>query len=64
AEQHESFTGFYKLMRPHDRELVGTEGGSAASSAWRRMREKPGYHPGNLRAYLATDPPLTAVREA
>jgi uncharacterized protein (DUF2235 family) len=65
AQQHESRKGFYRwLMRPFDRVLVGTAGGSAASSAWRRMREQPGYHPGNLRTYLATDPPLTAVRDS
>lgn len=63
AAQHESRKGFYRLMRPGVRDLVGTAGGSAASSAWRRMRERPGYHPENLRAYLATDPPMTDVRD-
>ncbi|HET6508774.1 MAG TPA: DUF2235 domain-containing protein [Baekduia sp.] len=57
APQHESYRSFYRLTKPRPRKLVGTEGGAASDSSWRRMRELPGYHPDNLRAYLATDPP-------
>jgi uncharacterized protein (DUF2235 family) len=57
APQHESYKSFYRLTRPKARTLLNTAGGAAAESAWRRMRERPGYHPQNLRAYLATDPP-------
>lgn len=56
ADQHESYKSFYRLTRPRIRTLIGTPGGAAADSAWRRMRERPGYHPDNLRAYLATNP--------
>ena len=61
APQHESYTSFYRLTRPRARTLVGTAGGQAAEAAWRRMQELPGYHPQNLRAYLATDPPHADV---
>jgi uncharacterized protein (DUF2235 family) len=57
APQHESYKSFYRLTRPRARTLLNTAGGAAAESAWRRMRERPGYHPANLRAYLETDPP-------
>jgi uncharacterized protein (DUF2235 family) len=61
AQDHPSRKGFYRLMRPYERVLTGTDGGSAATSGWRRMGELPGYHPDNLRTYLATDPPMTEV---
>lgn len=61
APQHESYKSFYRLTRPRARTLLGTAGGGVAESAWRRMRERPGYHPANLRAYLATDPPHVDV---
>lgn len=61
APQHESYKSFYRLTRPRARTLLGTEGGAVAESAWRRMRELPGYHPANLRAYLETDPPHVDV---
>jgi uncharacterized protein (DUF2235 family) len=54
---HESYKSFYRLTRPRTRKLLGTAGGQAAEGAWRRMQELPGYHPQNLRDYLATDPP-------
>jgi uncharacterized protein (DUF2235 family) len=57
AAQHESYKSFYRLTKPRERTLLDTPGGQAAESAWRRMQELPGYHPQNLRAYLATDPP-------
>lgn len=57
APQHESYKSFYRLTKPRARTLLHTAGGAAAESAWRRIRERPGYHPANLRAYLATDPP-------
>jgi uncharacterized protein (DUF2235 family) len=61
APQHESYKSFYRLTRPRARTLLGTAGGAVAESAWRRMRERPGYHPANLRAYLETDPPHVDV---
>jgi uncharacterized protein (DUF2235 family) len=61
AQDHTSLKGFYRLMRPCVRDLTHTDGGSASKSSWRRMGELPGYHPDNLRAYLATDPPMTDV---
>jgi uncharacterized protein (DUF2235 family) len=61
APQHESYKSFYRLTRPRARALLNTAGGAVAESAWRRMRERPGYHPKNLRAYLATDPPHADV---
>lgn len=61
APQHESYKSFYRLTRPRARTLLNTAGGAAAESAWRRMRELPGYHPDNLRAYLATNPPHADV---
>lgn len=57
ATQHESYKSFYRLTRPRERVLLNTAGGAAAESAWQRMQALPGYHPQNLRAYLATDPP-------
>lgn len=57
APQHESYKSFFRLARARARTLIGTQGGAAAESAWRRMQERPGYHPQNLRDYLATDPP-------
>lgn len=58
ATAHESYKSFYRLTKPRTRDLLHTAGGGAAKAAWRRMRELPGYHPANLRAYLETDPPL------
>jgi uncharacterized protein (DUF2235 family) len=55
---HTSFKGFYRLMRPCVRDLTHTDSGAASTSSWRRMRELPGYHPDNLRAYLATNPEM------
>jgi uncharacterized protein (DUF2235 family) len=61
APQHESYKSFYRLTKPRARTLLNTAGGAVAESAWRRMRERPGYHPACLRAYLATDPPHVDV---
>jgi uncharacterized protein (DUF2235 family) len=62
APAHHSYTLLYRLTRrPVERTLLGTAKGAVADAAWRRMRELPGYHPQNLRAYLATDPPHVDV---
>jgi uncharacterized protein (DUF2235 family) len=61
AQQHESYKSLFRLSRPRARTLTGTAGGAAATAAWRRLGELPGYHPQNLRDYLATDPPLVDV---
>lgn len=61
ASQHESYKSFYRLTKPRARTLIDTAGGAVAESAWRRMREQPGYHPACLRAYLETGPPHADV---
>ncbi|MCW2986193.1 MAG: Peptidoglycan binding protein [Conexibacter sp.] len=63
ADFSDSRKGQYRLVAPNVRTLIGTDRGSPATSAWRRVREKHGYDPPNLRAYLATDPAPTEVRD-
>lgn len=62
---HESRKGFYRLLPRHNRMLADPNGSalSVASSAVRRRREKPGYHPANLEQYLASEGSVTQVSD-
>ena len=65
---HDSFTGFYKLIKPHYRQLGATDPGheKAASTAVTRLRADPApgvkpYRAGNLEQYLSS--PQHAVED-
>jgi len=62
---HNSRWGMYRLL-PGRRRTMDPEGSArsaVASSAVRRLQEKPGYAPSNLEEYLATaTPPVTGPR--
>ena len=52
GEIHKSWKGFYRLLPPYRRPLKA-DAAKVAPSAIRRFDEKPGYHPRNLKKYLA-----------
>lgn len=59
---HNSLKGFYLLLQRYQRPLVA-DGGSVASSAVRRHRERSDYNPPGLSAYLTTGP-VTTVQDS
>jgi uncharacterized protein (DUF2235 family) len=63
GEIHESRKGFYRLVKPHVRELRDCDGQSAASSAVRRLRPPGDYRPPSLQRWAAADLPMTTVQD-
>ena len=60
---HESRKGAYRLLPARVRSLADVDGGSAASSAVRRMRERDDYDPPRLREFLGSGGAVTQVRD-
>lgn len=63
GERHNSLKGFYLLLGWRRRRINRGDGQSVASSAVRRLNEKPGYHPKSLEDWVAVDGDETVVAD-